>query len=243
MIENEIAVATRDGVMVTFSARPEREGPHPAVIVYMDALGIRDELRDMARRIAAVGYHVLLPNLFYRDGGPSFREPVDDADAGDPRMVELNVGTTLDRVRADSAGLRGWLARDRSTKPGAKAAVGYCMGGRHALACAADGAGDVMALASFHGGRMVTDQPDSPHLLARQITGEAHIGVAKDDPVAPPDAMAALKRELDRSGAVVEMETYPAKHGFSFPRRYCYDRVAAERMWERLFALLRRRLG
>lgn len=242
MIERAIAVATRDGVMPTFSVAPERHGPHPAVIFYMDALGIREELRAMARRIACVGYHVVVPDLFHRDGGPSFRELIDDDDPGDPRMAHLNTATTLAMVRADSAALRAWLARDPATKAGAKAAIGYCMGARHALACAADAPGEVVAFAAFHGGRMATDQPDSPHLLAHRVTGEAYVAVAENDPAAPAEAMATLKRELDRSGAVVEMETHRAKHGFTFPGRYCHDRAAADRAWERLFALLRRQL-
>jgi carboxymethylenebutenolidase len=123
------------------------------------------------------------------------------------------------------------------------AVVGYCMGGRHAIAAAASYSGEIKALASLHGGRLVNERPDSPHRLIAKIDAEAYFGWSPDDPTAPPAHMAAIEAALAARGLPHRVELHEgALHGFTFPERYCYHREAAERVWTRLFALFERTL-
>lgn len=242
MIEHDLALGTADGTMHVFVTGPEEEGPHPAVILYMDALGIREELRDMARRLGTVGYVVLLPNLFYRDGGPAF-DPAPLAEGRlDPLMVRLNDELSHARVLADTQAMLAWIDR----APTCRAPIGtlgYCMGSRHAFAAAGAFPGRVAAMASLHGGRQVTERPDSPHLLASSIRAECYFGFADGDPLSPVGHRRAIAAALERQGVTHRLEIYEgAAHGFTFPTRHCFDKPAAERAWERIFALFRRNL-
>lgn len=243
MIEKTVAIATADGQMETFLTHPEAEGRYPVVIFYMDALGIREELRDMARRIATVGYCVALPNLFYRDGGPSF-DGSKLPGTLDPKANELNMALTHARVLGDTEALLGFVADEPAAHPGAKGCVGYCMGGRHAYAAAGTFPGHFKAMGSMHGGFQVTERADSPHLLTEKLEGEAYFGFAVKDPVAPPEHWETIGGLLKQHGKLHQLEVHEgALHGFTFPERYCYDKQAAERVWERLFAMFRRQLG
>lgn len=238
--EKTLAITTADGEMETFTAWPEAQGPHPVVIVYMDALGIREELRDMARRVAAAGYYTLLPNLFYRAGGPSFDASL-LPDYLDPHMQELNHATTNSMVLSDTAAMLSFCKSEPLAGAGAKSAIGFCMGGRHAYGAAGTYPQEIKAAASIHGGFLVTDKPDSPHLLTAKVKGELYFGFAEGDSVAPPEHMeiiAALMREHDIPGKV-EMH-HGSRHGFIFPERFCYDPQAAERVWAHFFAMLQR---
>jgi carboxymethylenebutenolidase len=242
MIERDIVLATQDGKMPCFVVHPDEGGPFPVVLFYMDALGIREELRDMARRFALAGYYVLLPNLFYRDGGPSFDAAPLAQDKLDPLMVKLNETLTTAMTMRDTAALVDFAAKDKAAKKIA-AAVGYCMGGRHAIAAAAAYPKLVRAIASMHGGRLVTDAPDSPHRQIAQIDAEAYFGWADNDPVAPTAHMKAIAEALNSRGLPHRIELHEgALHGFTFPERYCYHKRAAELVWARLFALFKRTL-
>ncbi len=171
MQEKTINIVTQDGEMETFVTCPDGEGPYPAVIFYMDALGIRGELLDMARRVASVGYFALMPNLYYRAGGPSFdasRLPAYE----NPRMQELNHGTTNQMVLSDTAALLDYCKSETLARDSAKATIGFCMGGRHAFGAAGTYSHEIKAAASIHGGFLVTDKPDSPHLLVDKVQGE-----------------------------------------------------------------------
>jgi carboxymethylenebutenolidase len=208
----------------------------------MDALGIREELRDMVRRVATVGYYVLLPNLFYRAGGPSF-DPSRLPDYVDPAMQELNHATTLAMVAADTGALLDYVAGEEAVAQGPKGAIGFCMGGRHALAAAAHYPQQIKAAASIHGGFLVTDKPDSPHLVINQVQGELYFGFANGDPVAPAEHMQVIETQMQTHSIQGQVEMHHgSRHGFIFPERYCYDKAAAERVWERWFDLLRRQL-
>jgi carboxymethylenebutenolidase len=244
MHERTTEITTADGRMPTFVTRPDGGGPHPVVVFYMDALGIREELKDMARRIGTVGYCVVLPNLFYRDGGPSF-DPALLATAGpDPEMMRLNMALTHAHVLADTAALLAALDDDPAADTGRMAAIGYCMGGRHAYAAAGSFPDRVRAMASLHGGFQVTDRPDSAHLLTRHIEGECYFGFAADDDLAPPAHQRIIREQLETHGVAHRIEVHPGTlHGFTFPERHCHHHEAAERVWERLFDLFRRRLG
>ena len=240
MHEQYLALPTVDGVMPVFLTRPEASGPHPTVILYMDALGIREELRDMARRIGTVGYYVMLANLFYRYGGPSFDPALLPTAGPDPEMMRLNLATTHAMVLTDTGVLLDHAAADPAASDPV-ATIGYCMGARHALAAAGTFPDRVATMVSLHGGFQVTDQADSPHLLIGHIQAGCYFGFAEGDPLSPPEHQAALEAACRDHGIWARFETYPgARHGFTFPTRYCYDKPSAERSWERIFALLRR---
>jgi carboxymethylenebutenolidase len=244
MHERTVEIATADGRMPTFVTRPESDERCPAILIYMDALGIREELKDMARRLGTVGYHVLLPNLFYRDGGPSFDPARLPTQGPDPEMMRLNLALSHAQVLADSRALLDFLHHELTVSRGAMAAIGYCMGGRHALAAAGTFPSRIKAMASLHGGHQVTERPDSAHLLIPRIKAECYFGFAADDPLTPPEHQQLIAEAHARQGIPHQIEVHAGtQHGFTFPERHCYHKAAAERVWERLFALLRRRLG
>jgi carboxymethylenebutenolidase len=244
MHERTVEIATADGRMPTFITRPESDERCPVVLFCMDALGIREELKDMARRLGTVGYYVVLPNLFYRDGGPSFDPALLPTQGPDPEMMRLNLALSHAQVLADTRALLDFLEHEPAVSRGAMAAIGYCMGGRHALAAAGVFPHRIKAMASLHGGYQVTERPDSAHRLIPRIKAECYFGFAADDPLTPPEHQRVIAEALTQHGIPHQIEVHPGtQHGFTFPERYCHHKAAAERVWERLFALLRRRLG
>lgn len=246
MIERTLDIQTRDGAMQSFVCHPERGGPHPPVLLLMDAPGIREELRDMARRLATVGYYVVLPNLYCRAG----RDTLFDAtvlEAGSPeqaRMRAIRTKMTIPPVMNDVADMLGFIDGETAAKAGPVGAHGYCMSGPYALAAAARFPERIAAAASFYGTWLVSDAEESPHLSLGRARGELYIACAEHDELAPLPMVEELRGLFERSGAAGELEMYPGvHHGFAFPQRWCYDKPAAERHWERLIALYRRRLG
>ena len=246
MIEQTLDIRTRDGAMETFIVHPERGFPHPAVLLLMDAPGIREELRDMARRLATSGYVVLLPNLYYRAGRDTLFGP-GVLEMGDPerdRMRAIRTNMTIPPVMNDVADMLALIDALPAAKPGPVGCHGYCMSGPYALAAAARFPDRIAAAASFYGTWLVSDAVESPHLTLGQARGELYIACAEIDELAPLPMVATLQALFTASGAVGELEIYPGvHHGFAFPQRKIYDRNAAERHWERLIALYRRRLG
>jgi carboxymethylenebutenolidase len=246
MIENTLDIATRDGAMETFICHPERHGPHPAVFLLMDAPGVREELRDMARRLASVGYYVALPNLYYRAGRDTVFGPdvLQDGSAERDRMRAVRAKMTIPPVMDDFAAMLDFIDGQQAAQSGPVGCHGYCMSGPYALAAAARFPGRVGAAASFYGTWLVSDAEESPHLTLAQSRGELYIACAEHDELAPLPMVDELRRRFAASGATGEIELYPGvHHGFAFPQRWCYDRPAAERHWERLIALYRGRLG
>jgi carboxymethylenebutenolidase len=246
MIEETLDITTTDGAMETFICRPERGGPFPAVFFLMDAPGIREELRDMARRLGTVGYYVLLPNLYYRAGrdtvyGPSVLE---DGSDEHKRMRAVRTKMTIPPVMADVAAMLAFVDRQDTVKRGPVGCHGYCMSGPYALAAAARYPDRVAAAASFYGTWLVSDAEESPHLSFAKVTGEVYIACAEHDKLAPLPMVDELRSLFERAGSPGEIELYRGvHHGFAFPQRWCYDKPAAERHWERLIALYRQRLG
>jgi carboxymethylenebutenolidase len=242
MIERQLDIKTRDGATTTFIVHPERDGPHPVILFFMDAPAIREELRDMARRFASGGYYVVLPNLYYRQG------VMEIGPLGDPavreRMMALMDGLTIDMVMSDVDGLLAFIDADPAAKKGSMGAVGYCMSGQFSINAAANFPDRIAVAASMYGTYLVTDKPNSPHLMARKAKAELYFGCAETDRWAPPETVDALTRSLAADKINAEVELYPGvEHGFAFPQRAAYDKTAAERHWERLFALYRRNLG
>lgn len=245
MIETELDLPTGAGVMATFVVRPDR-GVHPAVLLLMDAPGIREELRDMARRLATVGYVVLLPNLYYRAGRDTYYGPDVLTEGSDDykRMRSVRTKMTIPPVMEDIRDMIAWCDTQDFVTPGPVGAHGYCMSGPYALAAAARYPDRVTAAASFYGTWLVNDVEESPHRNLGSITGEIYISCAEHDDLAPPDMVAELRRLFEHSAVHGELEIQPGvHHGFAFPSRWCYDQPAAERHWERLIALYRRALG
>ncbi len=246
MIESTLDIATPDGAMETFVCRPERGGPHPPVLFLMDAPGVRGELIDMVRRLASVGYAVLLPNLYYRAGRDTKYGPdvLSEGSAEHKRMRAVRTKMTIPPVMRDVAAMIEFCDGRPDIAGGPVGCHGYCMSGPYALAAAARYPERIAAAASFYGTWLVSDAEESPHLTLAQGRGELYIACAEHDDLAPLPMVETLRGLFARSGARGELEIYPGvHHGFAFPERWCYDRPAAERHWERLFALYRRRLG
>ena len=245
MIEETLYINTPDGQMETFVCRPERGGPYPAVFFLMDAPGIREELRDMTRRLATVGYYVLLPNLYYRAGRDTLYGP-DVLKEGSPehqRMRAVRTKMTIPPVMQDIAALLTFVDQQSEVETGVVGCHGYCMSGPYALAAAARYPDRVVAAASFYGTWLVNDAEESPHRSFGQVTGELYIACAEHDDLAPLPMVEELQDLFKQAGVAGEIELYPGvHHGFAFPERWCYDKPAAERHWERLLALYRRRL-
>jgi carboxymethylenebutenolidase len=237
MLEKQIRIATGDGMMNTFICHPERNGPHPVLIFLMDAPGIREELRDMARRLGAVGYYVILPNLYYRLNVEEMGAFVGEANLATRERIMKNMATLdIPMVMRDIDALIEYSEGDAAAGKGAMGCLGYCMSGRYAVNAAVRHR-RVRAAASLYGVALATDREDSPHLAPSKTDARFYFACAEIDQFAPPEMVDKLRAALaGQSNA--EVEIYPGtQHGFAFPQRPAYDKAAAERHWERLFAL------
>jgi carboxymethylenebutenolidase len=242
MIEHHIDIPTADGAMNSFVVYPEEGGPFPVVLFYMDAPGKREELHDMARRIAAVGYFVVLPNLYYRRS-LDFRvtERTEAALAQMFALMGTLDGTT---TKCDTLAMLEFVSSQDHADSKSIGAVGYCMSGPFVVWAAAAYPEQLKCIASIHGANMATDKPDSPHLMAPRIKCEAYFACAEIDKWATRADIQKLEMALQQAGTRYRIEWYAgAEHGFVFPMRSgIYNQDAAERHWERLFALFRRTL-
>ena len=241
LIEDEADAATTDGQMNTLIVRPSGPGPFPVVLFYMDAPGRREELSEMARRIAACDYYVMLPNLYYR----TVRDFQMQWDAdGLQRMFRIMETLNRDLVAEDTAALLRLADRDPAADADRIGAVGYCMSGRYAIGAAANHPDQVRCAASFHGTSLVTDEPDSPHRLVERTPAELYFGCAEFDDWADASVTAALAAAAQSAPGRVRTEVYPgARHGFVFAEGPAYQREGAEHHWDRLFSLFARCLG
>lgn len=259
MIEGTVRVPTDEGVIKGRSFLPEEGGPHPLVVFYMDAFGLRPALTEMAGRLVEEGYAVLQPDLYWRvepyepfDPGSTFSDPDErerimalihsvriDEVARDTLLLVEALGKTVEaetrgegREGRNVEGERPTLETDRW------GCVGYCMGGRVALRIAEELPSRVAAAASIHGGGLVSDDPDSPHRRVSDIEGALYIGVADEDRSCTPEDQQMLREALEDVGVDHEMELYEgARHGFAVPDLPVYDPDAAERHWSRVLAL------
>jgi carboxymethylenebutenolidase len=232
-------IQTRDGLCPSYWFSPVEKGPHPAVLMFMDGIGIRPALFEVAERVAAAGYVVLVPDLFYRSGP---YEPMDArtvfSDPEQRKIIGLKFAqATPANVISDTQAFLDALAAHPGAKPGAVGAVGYCMGGLIALSAAGTYPERFLAVASYHGGRLASDAPDSPHRLAPHIKARVYIAGAIEDPSFPDDMKARLDSALTEAGVNHRIETYPAKHGWVFRDTPVYDAAASERHFQTLLAL------
>lgn len=245
MPHERLTIGTSDGECPSYLFMPPRgDGPWPAVIVYMDAGGIRPAMIDMARHLADAGYVVLLPDLFYRYGpyGPFVPKEVF---AGDFRAVLDPLMATTDNLKAakDTGALLAYLDTRSDVAGDRVGAVGFCMGGGMAIAAAGTWPDRFAAAASFHGGRLATDDLTSPHFLAPSLEAELYIAVAQDDTSYPPEMAERFGAALDEAGIRYRTETYAAAHGWMMPDFSVYDHDQAERGWAVMADLFARTLG
>jgi carboxymethylenebutenolidase len=245
MPSSTIDIDTADGVADAYLTRPDDQ-PHPGVLFVIDAIGLRPRIEEMADRIAAQGYVVLAPNVFYRGGRAPGVVPPMNPDDPDGRAKFMQVVRPLMEQltpEAMNSDAEAYLGRLEQEAPGKVAITGYCMGGRHGFNLAAAFPDRVAALGSFHAGGLVTDAPDSPHHAAGDIAAEMYFGHADEDPNMTPEQIAELERALDQAGARYRSELYAgAKHGYTMSDMPVYDEAAAERHFTELFALLDRAL-
>ena len=220
---------------------PDLDTTYPGVIVYMDAFGIREELRDMCRRFATAGYAVFLPNMYYREGGPSFAPPRNKGDRPSAEAQRLNRATTVAMSLKDTGALLRHAAGLDVSIP-AWATVGYCMGGRHAIAAAVEHSDPIKAALSIHGGAMINDTALSCDRLIARSRAEIYLAFARNDPSCPDDHKRRLETALTAPGVTGRAEHYDAEHGWTFTDRHCFDKQAAERVWENAFHIFRTRL-
>jgi len=243
MSTDTIEVATPRGTMPTHIHRPEADKAAPVVVLYMDAPGIRPALHDHAERLAGAGYTAVLPDLFYTIE-PAERPNVERLKARDPeefgRMAKVVARLHDDDIIEDTRLLLEALP-DRAAGPWG--CVGFCMGGRFGLR-AAEAFGPGLAAASLlHPARLVTDQPDSPHLGVDRIAGALYLGFGENDHVTPPSTIPPLRERLEQHGVMHRIEVLPgAEHGYTMPGMPAYNREAAERAWAGTLELLGERL-
>jgi carboxymethylenebutenolidase len=241
-------VPTRDGLADAFLAAPEGSGPFPGVLLYMDAFGLRPRLEEMAGRIAAEGYVVLVPNVFYRHGRAPLIEMPDPADPEARAQLFKVVGPwmrqlTPERAMADADAYLDHLLALDEVADAPVGVTGYCMGGGLALRTAAHRPEQVAAAAAFHPARLATDEPDSPHLLAARIDAEVYVAFADRDPGMPPEQQERLDRALTEAGVRHVCEQYDgAMHGFTMSDTAVYDEAATARHWDALLSLFGRTL-
>ena len=253
MIERTLDLATPAGAMETFIVHPQEHSPAPPVILYMDVWGIREELRDIARRIATVGYYVMLPDFYHRQGKvrTGFRndkremismDRLTDAQRAialapleklSDAMVIEDTGVLLDFMNTDAP------VRSGPTHP--VGAIGYCMGGRHVFRVMGAFPQRFKACASLHGSVTVTSGADSPHLDAAKAHGEVYCGHAEKDRHSQPPILKVLNET--RWGPKYSYNLHAgAHHGYALPDRDVHDKQAANRDWEFIFAMFRRQL-
>ncbi|MET7454861.1 dienelactone hydrolase family protein [Streptomyces sp. NPDC005574] len=241
-----VDIPTEDGVADAYLAHPGDGTPRPGVLLYQDAFGLRPHLRSMADRLAGAGYAVLVPNLFYRHGRapvmelPDFIDPVARPEIFET-LYPYVLALTPELIVRDADAYLGWMARSALVADGPVAVTGYCMGARLALPTAGAYPDRVAAVAGFHGSRLVTDAPDSPHLAAARITAEVYFGHADDDPGLPPEQIARFDEALTAAGVRHTCEVYAgSEHGYTQADTSAYDEKGAERHWAALLDLLKR---
>ncbi len=243
-----VDVRTPNGVADAYLGCPDDGAAHPGVLVIQDGFGLRPSLRSLADRIATHGYTVLVPNAYYRHGRAPVIELPDSIDTTErpeifhqvfPMIREL----TSAALRSDIGAYLEWLATAPQVTPGKVGLTGYCMGARLAVMAAAMFPGRVAAVAGFHGGPLVTDTPDSPHLSVANITAELYFAHAGDDDHMTPEHIARFDEALSAGGVRYRTEVYEgARHGFTQADTSAYDPAAAARHHRELLALFDRNL-
>jgi carboxymethylenebutenolidase len=253
VVEIDVNVKTPDGSCDAAFFHP-KTGSHPAVLIWSDAFGLRPVTRELGRRLAAEGFSVLVPNPFYRvskapftdASGFNFQNPDDMANLR-PLMASVNAPGNAEK---DAVAYVAFLDSQKEVNTARKIGTqGYCMGGPLVVRTAATVPDRIGAGATFHGGGLVTDKPESPHLLAPKIGARMYIGIAQDDDARRPEDKDKLKQAFAAAKVAAEIEVYPGQHGWcmaDMPMRNgtpIYNKAGAERAWGKLLALYKAALA
>jgi carboxymethylenebutenolidase len=239
--ESDVTVTTPDGAADCYFVHPA-SGTAPAVLVWPDIFGLRPAFRQMGKRLAESGYSVLVVNPFYR----AKKAPVSEGGGATPIQElmpfaqALNETTHMTDAKAFIAWLDGQASVAKNKKVGTQ---GYCMGGPIAFRTSAAVPDRVGAVASFHGSRLVTDQPNSPHLQASKTKAQFLILVAQNDDARSPKDKEVLKETFEKAKLAAEIEVYAGAHGWCPPDSRVYNQELAEKAWGRLLALYGKALG
>lgn len=245
IVETDVTIPTGDGTDDAAFIRPST-GTYPGVLVWPDAYGLRPVFRDLGKRLAAEGYAVLVVNPYYREGKAPWPVGLDFANPNDlPKLMSLMQSLTDERIAMDAKAYVAFLDSQASVSKKSKLGTqGYCMGGRLTMITAATVPDRVGAGASFHGGALTTDQPNSPHLLIPKIQAKYLFAIADDDDHTQPESKTILKDAFAKSGKSAEIEVYKgALHGWCVKEsrmrgdQPLYNEAAAEKAWSRLLAL------
>lgn len=246
MTRSSVTIETRDGKSETAVFRPDiGEGPWPAVLVYQDGRGVRPALYELGQRIANAGYFVVLPDLFYRAGPYTPPDPVQfsqDAELRKRWQSKYMSTASKSNVRSDTEAVLAFLAQERDVSSLQIGTTGYCMGGGLSLAAAGNFPERVIAAASYHGGNLATDDPESPHLLAQRIKARVYVAGAIEDASFPDSQKRLLTDALVAAGVAHTVETYPAKHGWVPTDSVVYDRDSSDRHYRTLLTLFEQTL-
>jgi carboxymethylenebutenolidase len=247
VVQKDVNVPMATGVSDSALFYPEDKGSWPAVLVWTDILGLRPVFREMGQRLAAEGYVVLVPNPFYRnakapvvDGSFDFSKPEDRA-----KVMPMAAALTADANISDAKSYIDFLDAQPQTDKKRKMGVqGYCMGGPLTFRTAAIAPGRISAAATFHGGGLVTDKPDSPHLLIPRMKAEVLCAVADNDDKRDPAAKDTLKEAFAAAHLKATVEVYEGcNHGWTVRGSQVYNEAGAERAWAALIALYKRNLA
>ncbi len=245
MPHSTVEIETPDGRCPTEVFTPEGSGPWPAAIVFMDAFGMRPAVMELGERLASAGYVALVPNIFYRippvvfDPHTAFSDPVTRADL----MGRVIPSAGPANAARDMEGWLAWLGTQPYVVHGPIGLVGYCMGGRLALSMAGRFGERIAAAASYHGGGLATDSPESPHLLAPRIRARVYVAGATQDRSFDDAQKARLEHALTEAGVDHRIETYPARHGWVLRDTAEHDEAQTERHWQTLLDLFGETLG
>jgi carboxymethylenebutenolidase len=240
MIMDRIVIKTQDGDCASYVFRPLVGAPWPAVLVFMDGLGIRPAMLAIAERLATYGYFVLLPDLFYRSGP---YEPMNPSVMfSDPEKRKILTEkffalATQANIMSDTSAFLDYLGTEPGIRPRGVGTTGYCMGGLMSLTAAGTFPDRIVCTASYHGGLLATETPESPHLFAPKIRARVYVAGAIEDSSFPDDMKQRLEEALTRAGVDHKIETYQARHGWVLSDHPSYDVAGAERHWESLVAL------
>ena len=241
MSMQQIAMPTPDGDARAFIFKPEGAGPWPAAIIFMDAPAIRPALFEFGERLAKHGYFTLLPDLFWR-AGPYEPINVKEVFADEAKRREafgkLMGSTNPEKQLVDAKASLDYLASQPDVKKGPVGVTGYCMGAGVVMRAAAAFPDRISAAAGFHGGRLATDAPDSPHLSAAKIKAKVLVAGADEDAGFPPEQADKLRAALSAAGVDNEVTIYVgARHGYTMPDLPVYNEDAAERHWTEMLEL------
>ncbi len=242
MHEKMVSISSGHGAIPGFYVVPDTQDKWPAIIFYMDAPGIREELHNMARRIAKQGYACIVPDLYHRYGSLRFDLPRRN-DSMTSVILAAYRGLSDADINQDTAGLIGFLDARPEVRSGPVGSIGYCMSGRFITTTARAFPDRFKCAASLYGTRLVTDEEDSPHLHLDGIKAELYYGFGSIDTYTPAEYIETLRQSLDKAGLTYEVDVYEGvDHGYCFLERAAYNAVASESSWSKVFSLFSKHL-